>query len=198
MRRYILAGPSLEPLTLAEAKRWLRVDHADDDALIASLVRGARERIEARTGRAIMAQSWRVTLDAWPSDFRVMLPVLPVAAITAVRLIDAAGVPTALASALYAVEPGSEPPRLAVSSPPAPGRARNGIEIDLVAGYGASPGDCPEPLRQALRLLIGAAYEARGPERAGAARPDVIDEVDRLIAPYRYIKLGRSLIGEAA
>jgi uncharacterized phiE125 gp8 family phage protein len=197
MRRYILATPAAEPLTLAEAKRWLRVDHADDDALIQALIKGARERIEARTGRAILAQSWRVVLDRWPTDARVTLPVLPVIAVTAVRLLDEAGAATPLASAIYALEPGAEPPVLALKSPPNPGRSRNGIEIDLVVGYGTVPADCPEPLRQALRLLVLAAYEARGPERAGAGRPEVIQEVDRLIAPYRLIKLGRSAL-EAA
>jgi len=203
MRRYMLAAPAAEPLTLAEAKRWLRVDHVDDDPLIASLIKGARERIEARTGRAIMAQSWRIVLDAWPGPSRqggarVTLPVLPAAAVTAVRLLDAAGEPAILASTRYALEPGAEPPCLVVTDPPNPGRGRNGIEIDVVAGYGGTPADCPEPLRQAMRLLIVAAYEARGPERAGAARPEVIEAVDRLLAPYRLIKLGRSLLEDAA
>ncbi len=73
-----------------------------------------------------------------------------------------------------------------------------GIEIDLVAGYGAAPADCPEPLRDAMRLLVIAAYEARGPERAGAPQPAVIAAVDRLIQPYRQIKFGRSLLESAA
>ncbi len=198
MRRYILAAPAVEPLSLAEAKLWLRVDHGDDDGLIASLVRGARERIEARTGRAIMAQPWRVLLDAWPPGGVITLPVLPVIAVTAVRLLDAAGAAAVLAPTLYALEAGAEPPRLVVTGAPGPGRARNGIEIDLVAGYGSAPADCPEPLRDAMRLLVAAAYEARGPERAGAARPAVIEAVDLLIAPYRHIKLGRSQLEAAA
>jgi uncharacterized phiE125 gp8 family phage protein len=198
MRRYILAGPLVEPLTLAEAKNWLKVDHAEDDALITALVKGARERIEARTGRAIMAQAWRITLDRWPAGGRLTLPVLPMIAVTAIRLFDAAGAPSLLASSLYALEAGAEPPQLAAEAAPNPGRARNGIEIDVVAGYGAEPSDCPEPLRQAIRLLVLAAYEARGPERAGAGRPDVIAEVDRLIAPYRLIKLNRAALEVAA
>ena len=198
MRRYMLAAPATEPLTLVEAKRWLRVDHADDDALIGALIKAARERIEGRTGRAILAQSWRIVLDRWPAEARVTLPVLPTISVTAVRLLDEAGTPSVLASTLYALESGAEPPVLAVRSPPNPGRARNGIEIDIVAGYGAAPSDCPEPLRQAMRLLIVAAYEARGPERAGERRPEVIKEVDRLIAPYRLIKLGRSQLEDAA
>ncbi len=48
-----------------------------------------------------------------------------------------------------------------------------------------------------MRLLVIAAYEARGPERAGAPQPAVIEAVDRLIAPYRSIKFGRSAL-EAA
>jgi uncharacterized phiE125 gp8 family phage protein len=198
MRRYILAAPAVEPLTLVEAKRWLRVDHADDDGLIGSLIKGARERIEARTGRAIIAQPWRIVLDCWPRSERIPLPVLPVISVTAVRLFNAAGAASVLATTLYALERGAEPPCLTVTGAPAPGRARSGIEIDLVAGYGPSPADCPEPLRQVIRLLVVAAYEARGPERAGAPQPAVIEAVDRLIEPYRQIKLGLSALGAAA
>ncbi len=74
MRRYILAAPAVEPLTLAEVKRWLRVDHADDDGLIGSLIKGARERIEARTGRAVIAQPWRIVLDRWPEADSLRFP----------------------------------------------------------------------------------------------------------------------------
>ncbi len=194
MRRTIVNLPIVEPISLAEAKRWLRVDHGDDDGLIASLIKGARERIEARTGRAIMAQTWRIVLDRWPAEARVSLPVLPVMTVTAVRLLDTAGFSSVLASTLYGLELGTEPPVLAVNAPPNPGRARNGIEIDVVAGYGTTSAACPEPLRQAMRLLIAAAYEGRGPDSAGERRPDVVGEVDRLIAPYRQMKLNRSLL----
>jgi uncharacterized phiE125 gp8 family phage protein len=198
MRRYIVTVPTVEPMTLIEAKRWLRVDHNDDDGLIAALIKAARQRIESRTGRAIMAQTWRIALDQWPAEARVALPMMPVMSVTAVRVIDAAGVPAVLASTLYALESGSEPPVLAVKSPPNPGRLRGGIEIDVVAGYGVTAAECPEPLRQAMRLLLLAAYEGRGPERAGERRPDIVTEVDRLIAPYRQLRIGRSLLESAA
>ncbi len=197
MRRTIVNFPAVEPIGLSEAKRWLRVDHADDDGLIASLIKAARERIESRTGRALMAQTWRIILDQWPAEARVALPILPVISVTAVRVLDVAGNAAVLASTLYTLEPGMEPPVLAVKSPPAPGRARSGIEIDVVAGYGIAATDCPEPLRQAMRLLLVAAYEARGPEREGGRRPDVIGEVEGLIAPYRQLKLSRSMLEDA-
>jgi uncharacterized phiE125 gp8 family phage protein len=40
-------------------------------------------------------------------------------------------------------------------APPAPpGRASAGIEIDVVVGYGATAESVPEPLRQAIRMLV--------------------------------------------
>jgi uncharacterized phiE125 gp8 family phage protein len=198
MRRYIVNTPSVEPLTLLEIKRWLRVDHNDDDGLISGLIKAARERVEGRTGRALMAQTWRIVLDAWPPEARVKLPVLPVQSVTVVRVLDSNGVATPLASALYALEPGAEPPVLAVKNPPNPGRLRNGIEIDVVAGYGVTPSDCPEPLRQAMRLMVAQAYAMRGPERAEDATPDAVAEIERLLAPYRQIKLGRAELESAA
>jgi uncharacterized phiE125 gp8 family phage protein len=189
MRRFLVNKPLIEPLSLAEAKRWLRVDHADDDGLISTLIQSAREMVEARTGRALMAQTWRVTLDDWPDSYRIALPLLPVLSITAVRVISAAGQGAVLASASYTLEVQSDPPVLAVSTPLPPGRLRNGIEIDVVAGYGAAASDCPETLRQAMRLMLGAAYARRGPDQ-GAAE-DIASEVEALLAPFRVFRFFR-------
>ena len=38
----LVVAPTAEPLSVAEAKTFLRVTHDDDDALIASLIAGYR------------------------------------------------------------------------------------------------------------------------------------------------------------
>jgi uncharacterized phiE125 gp8 family phage protein len=197
MRRFIVTPPTIEPLSLAEAKQWLRVDHIDDDGLITSLIRAAREIVEARTGRALMGQVWRIVADAWPTDGRLKLPITPVASITTVRIFDAAGVPSTIAASAYALVAGEEPPVLAVTSVPAPGRQRSGIEIDVVAGYGVAAQDCPAPLRQAMRLLLRQAYETRGPA-GGPSTPETLRDIEALLSPYRVPRLGPGLLGSAA
>ena len=64
MTSILLSGPVGEPLSLAEAKSWLRVDGSDEDALIQSLISSARKAVEAATNRLLITQQWRVTLDA--------------------------------------------------------------------------------------------------------------------------------------
>jgi uncharacterized phiE125 gp8 family phage protein len=198
MRRFIVNGPAVEPLTLVETKRWLRVDHDDDDGLILSLIRAARERVEARTGRALVAQTWRVVMDRWPAEQHLRLPLMPVLSVTAIRLLDGSGVASVVAASAYTLDSFSEPPVLRLTGIPQPGRERNGIEIDLVAGYGVNPADCPDSIRQAMRLLVGSAYEQRGPERASNNRASEDEAVNALLAPYRVIHFGRSVLENAA
>ena len=57
MTSTLIAGPGEEPVTLAEAKAWCRIDGADDDALLAALIAAARLQVESLTGRALMTQS---------------------------------------------------------------------------------------------------------------------------------------------
>lgn len=188
MPRILMNQPLVEPLTLAEAKQWLRIDHEADDGLIAALIVGVRQRLEGRTGRAFIDQGWRVLLDAWPAGGEVPLLPPPTSAVTAVRTIAANGVVTTLDPAGYRLEHRREPALLILDAPPPPpGRSRAGIEIDIVAGYGPAAVDCPEPLRQAMRLLVAHVYEHRG-HTAGA--PPEPPEVNALIAPYRMQRLG--------
>ena len=82
MISYLLAGPAEEPVSLAEARAFLRVDDTAEDGLITTLIGAARLHVEGVTGRALLAQSWRVVLDAWPDDRQVRLPVTPFMAVT--------------------------------------------------------------------------------------------------------------------
>lgn len=58
------SGPAFEPVTLAEMKLHLRTYASDtsEDALISSLITAAREWAENFTGRALVDQTWRLTL----------------------------------------------------------------------------------------------------------------------------------------
>lgn len=67
MRLISLAPPAVEPLTLDEAKLHLRVDFADDDDLIASLIVAARRYLESASKQALISQQWRLMLDSFPS-----------------------------------------------------------------------------------------------------------------------------------
>jgi len=55
-----------EPVTLIEAKSYLRVDYATDDDLIEILIAAAREAAEDETGKAIVGRVETLFLDKWP------------------------------------------------------------------------------------------------------------------------------------
>ncbi len=178
----LLTPPAVEPLTLAEAKSWLRLETTDEDATVAALIPAARQAVEAASGRRLISQGWRITLDAWPETTVVRLPLAPLAAVTVVRVLAADGTATVLATSAYGADLAGSPPRLLLlAPPPPPGRIAAGIEIDVTAGYGPLATDVPAPLRQAVRLLIGHWFEARG-DRANRPIPA---DMQALVAPFR-------------
>ena len=48
MPSILLIAPAIEPVSIEEAKTFLRVETGDDDALIAALIASARIHVESR------------------------------------------------------------------------------------------------------------------------------------------------------
>lgn len=181
MISYLLAGPAEEPVSLAEAKAFLRLDGDAEDGLVLSLIAAARLHVEAVTGRALVSQSWRLVLDAWPAELRV--PVLPVIEVTDARAfdeqdddhaLDLAGLRVAGDTLLLPDDPG-----LPVLRP------RLGVEIDYAAGFGDAA-DVPDDLKRAVLALVAHWFEHRDRAVADAVAPAGFD---RLVAAYRQVRL---------
>src|SRR5688572_28604209 len=129
MTAYLLAGPAEEPVSLAEAKAFLRLDDDAEDGLVETLIGAARLHVEGTTARAMIAQSWRLVLDCWPGR-EVRLLVAPLISLTAVTAYDAAGEPHVLEAAQFEID--AITPRLLLAPDVADMpvlRARQGIEI---------------------------------------------------------------------
>lgn len=190
MASILLSGPAAEPISLAQAKDFLRVEHDDDDAVIGALIAGARIHIETATRRALLTQDWRLVRDRWPREGRVPVLPVPLQQAIAARVHNADGTTTTLNLGGVAADLTRAPAILDFtwSAMPAPGRATAGIEIDIRVGYGAAS-DVPEPLRQAIRLLVAHWYENRALAALDRPVSPLPLTIDALIAPYRVLGL---------
>jgi len=184
-------APACEPISVAEAKAYLRIDGSSEDILISSLILTSRLHIEAALGLALITQGWRLVLDRWPRSGAVQLPLRPLQEVAEVRVFDADGTASVVDTHSYVVDTAGAPPRLIATMAgwPKPGRAANGIEIDLTAGYGTEPSEVPEPIRQALLLLVAHWYEHRDPIEIGSEAVAIPSGVSRLLKPYRVVRI---------
>lgn len=184
-----LTPPAIEPVSLSEAKDFLRIIVDDEDELLGTLITAARLMIEAACGRLLIEQGWRIVLDVWPQGGEIRLPLSPLRSLTAARVHPAAGAAEIVASTSLALVEGSDPPLIKVAGPvPTPGRTYAAIEIDLVAGFGATRDAVPAPLRQAVLRLACRWFEHRGDvvSRDAVRLPA---EIAAFVAPFRRVRL---------
>ncbi|CAD7046264.1 phage gp6-like head-tail connector protein [Pseudorhizobium halotolerans] len=181
--------PIAEPLTLAEVRAHLRLDDAEEDALLSSLIATAREHLERETGLCLMAQAWRLYLDDWPADGIIRIAKSPVQAIQTVTVFDTDGAPLQVPLEDHLLDGAGRPARLWLRNPSAPGQTLNGIEIEFSAGFGEAGTDVPDTLKRAMLIHIGHMFAFRGvvsPDQQPAGIPA---GYERLIAPFRMRRL---------
>lgn len=169
MALILITPPTVEPVSLTEAKAHLRIDIADDDTLIGSLITAARSHLEntARPKLAMINQTWEYIADSWPGGDTLELRPYPLQSVTSITYTDPDAAATVLASSNYVVDTYTQPGRLrlktAANWPGTTLRELNGLAIRFVAGYGAAGSAVPIQLRQAILLLVGHWYENREP-----------------------------------
>jgi len=159
------SAPAVEPITTAEAKTHLRIDHADEDNFIDDLITAAREYVEDVSRRALVTQTWRMSLQAWPAGDEILLPRPPLQSVMSVVYIDSDGDSTTWSTDGYDVDTDGEPGRIVLaygeSWPSVTLRPTNPIQIIFVAGYGDAASDVPQWAKKAMMLLLGHWYENR-------------------------------------
>jgi hypothetical protein len=161
-----ISEPVAEPVTLAEAKIHLRTFASDtsEDNLISQLITSARQWAEEYTGRALVDQQWRVTVNGrspsviepapawgnvpafsaagwgwWQRHHEILLRKSPVIALTLFVTADSTGAETTVDAATYALtEPDSRQPRIL----PLDGSTWNNaaLKVEFRAGYATIAG----------------------------------------------------------
>lgn len=192
MREYrldLVTAPASEPVTLTEAKNFLRVDGSDDDDLITSLIVVARTNAESYTRRSFIDQTWKLFLNEWPvkksdewwdgvrelpiSNLKgvdsIEIPKAPLSSVTHIKTYDDADSATTFSTDNYYVSVYSgdfaEKGKITLrdgESWPTFERNADGIEIQFVAGYGATASSVPSQIKQAILHEISNLYENRG------------------------------------
>jgi len=170
----LVTPPASEPVTLAEAKLWIRQDIDDDDAIISSLISAGRVYAETYQKRQLMPATYKFVLDHFPQGGgwfsggnSIRLPLPKLISVTNVKYVDPSGTLTTLYDAdntsRVLIETVSQPARISpVYSQPWPvTRTQPGaVQVTYVAGY-ANAAAVPESTKTAIKLLVAHWYRNR-------------------------------------
>ena len=183
----LVTAPATEPVTTAEAKAHMRVTGSDDDTYIDALVVAARTHAETITRRAFITQTWDLYQDRFEGN-EIHLPNAPLISVTTVKYIDVDGVLQTFTSDDYTVHAFSSAPgeiELDLDKVwPVTKSVDNAVVTQFVAGYGAAA-DIPQPIKQAMLMMIAHWYENRETTIVGATIMEVPQASRMLLAPYR-------------
>lgn len=138
MSDILTAPPTVEPLTLQQAKDHLGISGTDHDTRVTRLIAKARAHVEKVTGRALVLQSRRLYLDAFPDDQLIEIFHAPLLAVQSVKYLDDAGDTQTLATTQYRVDRYSLPPRITAEyniTWPTTRGVENSVWVDYTAGY---------------------------------------------------------------
>ncbi len=183
-----VVSPSAEPITLAEAKTQMRVEHSDDDTIIARFIDVAIAFVDVNgaLGKAMITQTWGEWL---PSNLStVTLTLGPVQSVAAIKYYDANNSlqTDTLSNYLVLGTPSFTTirPKAGFNWPVTFARD-DAIKIEYVIGYGDASSSVPQTIRQALLLLVAHMYENREIELIGTISKTLPFGFDALISQER-------------
>lgn len=196
----LITAPTVEPVTLADAKLHMRVDGDDENGLISAFLSAATAHLDGWTGilgRCLSEQEWREDFDCFGAIMRLRL--WPVTEITSITWRNAVGQMATVSSDDYALMSDSTGAYIRFKDNYiAPGDLYQvgAVSVTYVAGYPAiepeGGGDpvstVPAPIKTAIMLLAAHWYQNREAVSADAGAVLPLS-VSALLAPYKRRRL---------
>jgi uncharacterized phiE125 gp8 family phage protein len=170
-RLTLSSSPSLEPVTIAEARAQCRVEINDDDTLLSNKIVAARQRCESILDRQFVTATWIARSNQFPVNSErnpygsLFLPRPPLISITSITYTDSNGSSQTFASSTYTVETSTrgqgavhlDYSQVWPSVQPHP----QSVAVTFVAGYGA-PSTVPLAIKEGILAWVCHLYENRG------------------------------------
>jgi uncharacterized phiE125 gp8 family phage protein len=190
-----VAPPDITPVSLADVKAQLRVDHTDDDAMIGALLMAATERFDGWTGtlgRSLVEQTWRQEFACFAGCLR--LPLAPVLSVESITYFDGENAQQTIDASVYALFSDARGPYVGLKpdqSWPGNYARRDAISVTFKAGYVTTPAQgetparstVPEPIKLAIILQVKLNYDPLQPP----VRESYGRAIDALVAPFRRV-----------
>lgn len=153
----LITPASVLPVTLADVKTSCRFDPTDLDDDITAMIADAARLVEHESGKALMPQTWELTLDAFPDA--IELTRVPVASVTSLKYVDAAGVLRTLDPSAYALDNADDLYGLGYLVPaygttwPDTRDEINAVRVRFVAGF-ADAAAVPSHLKRQVKIFV--------------------------------------------
>lgn len=191
MNLTLVAAPAIQPVTLSEAKLYLKVDGADDDSRISDLIKAATRKAEEFTRRAFITQTWEIAFDSAPST-RIVIPRPPLQSILSIKSYDEAGAESVFSLSNVWVDKRSTPGRIMLKDGiewPTELRPIDAIVIQFTAGYGGSTGSVDAGIREGILRGVATLYAAREDAIIGTVAAQLPEGARELLFPYKVWQL---------
>lgn len=159
----VASAPEDEPVSLSEAREFLRVDGLEEDDLIQQLVKAARQQVENHTRHALVTRTYDWSLPCFPSGC-TPVPMPPLQSVTGVYYTDAGQAEAEVSASVYTVTTSSVRGLIALAYgqtwPTYTAGQPYPVRVRFVAGFG-DVDDVPAEIKQALLLIVGHLYDNR-------------------------------------
>lgn len=175
-----IVKPQELPVSVPQARKQVEVpaQTTHHDIHLKRLITAATNQVQQRTGRALITQKWRLTLDRFPygdrdsnnesrhgyygryggyCDQRLMLPRPPLVSVDSITYVDSFGENQTLDPECYKVGTNSSPgiiqPAYGTTWPDTQYEIE-AVTIDYTAGYGDDRESIPDEYRQAILIAV--------------------------------------------
>ena len=193
METTLKVAPVVEPISLDEVKRHVRIDidETDHDDYLQDLITVARDQVEMITWRRLVTQTWYAYLQGWPRGKYIELPFGSLQSVTAVKYTDVDGDESTWDNTEYIVGTDYQKGRITLADgytwPSETLYPSNPIEAEFVCGYGLAV-SVPPQIKHAIKMIISELFENRETSIIGVSFQEM-EIVNNLLSNFRLNEL---------